>query len=307
MTADRILLEVCVDTPAGLAAAIAGGADRIELCAALALQGLTPAPGLMAQAAKAPIPIYPMIRPRNGDFCYDAGDLDHMRRDIDAVREYGLAGVVIGANLPDGQLDLDALEMLVEHSQGLGLSLHRAFDLVPEQSVALEAAIALGFERVLTSGGALTAQAGAERIAELGATLVAFPNGVKLTVKPTTFAHKQILISVRVGGGPLAGETQELVRATVGRWLMEAAALDVEREPFIVEQMARLVAVRAAKARAASHVRWWAPSTFWDPTGIERDLAQTPKQAADGSRDGPRRPPQHAPAPPARRQPIRDL
>lgn len=167
MTADRILLEVCVDTPAGLAAAIAGGADRIELCAALALQGLTPAPGLMAQAAKAPIPIYPMIRPRNGDFCYDAGDLDHIRRDIDAVREYGLAGVVIGANLPDGQLDLDALEMLVEHSQGLGLSLHRAFDLVPEQSVALEAAIALGFERVLTSGGALTAQAGAERIAEL--------------------------------------------------------------------------------------------------------------------------------------------
>lgn len=167
MTADRILLEVCVDTPAGLAAAIAGGADRIELCAALALQGLTPAPGLMAQAAKAPIPIYPMIRPRNGDFCYDAGDLDHMRRDIDAVREYGLAGVVIGANLSDGQLDLDALEMLAEHSRGLGLSLHRAFDLVPEQSVALEAAIALGFERVLTSGGALTAQAGAQRIAEL--------------------------------------------------------------------------------------------------------------------------------------------
>lgn len=167
MTADRILLEVCVDTPAGLAAAIAGGADRIELCAALALQGLTPAPGLMAQAAAAPIPIYPMIRPRNGDFCYDVGDLDHIRRDIDAVRGYGLAGVVIGANLPDGQLDLAALELIVEHAQGLGLSLHRSFDLVPDQSVALEAAIALGFERVLTSGGALTAQAGAERIAAL--------------------------------------------------------------------------------------------------------------------------------------------
>jgi len=167
MTADRILLEVCVDTPAGLAAAIAGGADRIELCAALALQGLTPAPGLMAQAASAPIPVYPMIRPRNGDFCYDAGDLDAIRKDIDAVRAFGLAGVVIGANRPDGQLDLDALALLVEHSKGLGLTLHRAFDLAPDQSVALEAAIALGFERVLTSGGALTAQAGAERIAEL--------------------------------------------------------------------------------------------------------------------------------------------
>jgi copper homeostasis protein len=167
MTADRILLEVCVDTPAGLAAAIAGGADRIELCAALALQGLTPAPGLMAQAASAPIPIYPMIRPRNGDFTYDAGDLDAMRRDIDAVRAYGLAGVVIGANRPDGELDLEVLGKLVEHSKGLGMSLHRSFDLVPDQAKALEVAIDLGFERVLTSGGALTAQAGAEKIAAL--------------------------------------------------------------------------------------------------------------------------------------------
>lgn len=167
MTTDRILLEVCVDTPAGLAAAIAGGADRIELCTALALQGLTPAPGLMAIASQAPIPIYPMIRPRNGDFCYDAGDLDAMRRDIDAVRAYGLAGVVIGANLPDGQLDLQALELLVAHSQGLGMTLHRSFDLVPDQAVALEAAVALGFKRVLTSGGALTAEAGAEAIAAL--------------------------------------------------------------------------------------------------------------------------------------------
>lgn len=167
MTTDRILLEVCVDTPAGLAAAIAGGADRIELCAALALQGLTPAPGLLAIAAQAPIPIYPMIRPRNGDFCYDAGDLDAIRRDIDAARACGLAGVVIGANLPDGQLDLPALERLVAHAHGLGLTLHRSFDLVPDQAVALEAAVALGFERILTSGGALTAEAGAEQIAAL--------------------------------------------------------------------------------------------------------------------------------------------
>lgn len=167
MTADRVLLEVCVDTPAGLAAAIAGGADRIELCAALGLQGLTPAPGLMALAAAAPIPVYPMIRPRNGDFCFDARDLDAMRRDIDAVRQYGLAGVTIGANRPDGELDLDILEKLVAHSAGLGMTLHRAFDFVEDQAAALEAAVALGFERILTSGGALTALAGAERIAEL--------------------------------------------------------------------------------------------------------------------------------------------
>lgn len=167
MTADRVLLEVCVDTPAGLAAAIAGGADRIELCAALALQGLTPLPGLMALAAKAPIPVYALIRPRNGDFSFDARELDAMRHDIDAVRAHGLAGVSIGANRPDGELDPDVLEKLVEHSQGLGMTLHRSFDFVADQAAALEIAIALGFERVLTSGGALTAQAGAEQLAAL--------------------------------------------------------------------------------------------------------------------------------------------
>lgn len=167
MAADRILLEVCVDTPAGLAAAIAGGADRIELCAALGLQGLTPAPGLMALAAEAPIPIYPMIRPRNGDFCFGARDLDVMRRDIDAVRAYGLAGVAIGANRPDGELDVEALEMLAKHCDGLGMTLHRSFDFVADQAASLEIAVELGFERILTSGGALTAQAGAEQLAAL--------------------------------------------------------------------------------------------------------------------------------------------
>jgi copper homeostasis protein len=164
---DRVILEVCVDTPAGLAAAIEGGADRIELCSALALQGLTPAPGLMAIAAQAPIPIYPMIRPRNGDFVYDEADLDAILRDIDATREAGLAGVVIGANLASGELDVDALAMLVAHAEGLGATLHRAFDLTPDPFAALETAIDLGFERILTSGCALNAVAGAETIAAL--------------------------------------------------------------------------------------------------------------------------------------------
>ncbi len=195
MATDRILLEVCVDTPAGLAAAIAGGADRIELCAALALQGLTPAPGLMALAAEAPIPIYPMIRPRNGDFCFAARDLDTMRRDIDAVRGYGLAGVAIGANRPNGELDIDALEMLTKHCDGLGMTLHRSFDFVTDQAASLETAIDLGFERILTSGGALTAEAGAEQIA----ALVSQANG---------------RIAILAGAGVRASNVAELVRRT---------------------------------------------------------------------------------------------
>ena len=191
----RVLLEVCVDTPAGLAAAIAGGADRIELCAALSLQGLTPAPGLMALAAQAPIPVYPMIRPRNGDFCFDGRDLDAMKRDIDAVRAYGLAGVTIGANRPDGELDVDVLAALVAHSQGLGMTLHRAFDFVSDQAAALEIAIEMGFERVLTSGGALTAMAGAEQIAAL-------------------VAQAKGRIRILAGAGVRASNVAELVRRT---------------------------------------------------------------------------------------------
>jgi copper homeostasis protein len=163
-------LEVCVADPASLAAAIAGGADRIELCSALELGGLTPLPGLMAQAAKAPMPVYAMVRPRSGDFVYGAEEIDAMLRDIDAVGTAGLAGVVIGANGAEGQLDGKVLGRLVTQAQGLGLTLHRAFDLVPNVVEATELAVELGFERILTSGGAPTALEGLGNLALTHAT-----------------------------------------------------------------------------------------------------------------------------------------
>ena len=163
----RPIFEVCVDTPAGLAAAVAGGADRIELCAALSAHGVTPSPGFMALAAESGCPTYALIRPRPGDYVYSPADLDLMRREIDAARAAGLAGVAIGANRPSGELDADLIQALVRQADGLGLTLDRAFDLVPDFSAALETAIALGFERILTSGGAPSALAGAGRIAEL--------------------------------------------------------------------------------------------------------------------------------------------
>jgi copper homeostasis protein len=161
----RILLEVCVDDVAGLVAAAQGGADRIELCTALEVGGLTPSRGLMARAAALGLPVLAMIRPRAGDFVYDAATLDVMRADIDAAREAGLAGVVLGASRPDGRLDENALAALTAHAAGLEVALHRAFDLVPDPLEALEMAVSLGFARVLTSGGRLTALEGAETIA----------------------------------------------------------------------------------------------------------------------------------------------
>lgn len=162
-----VVLEVCVETPDGIAAAVAGGAARLEVCAALALGGLTPSPGMMRAAAGCGVPAYAMVRPRAGDFVWSAAEVAAMRADIAAARAAGLAGVVLGALRPDGRLDSAVLAALVDEAAGLGLTLHRCFDLVPDRAEALETAIALGFWRILTSGGAETALAGRPAIAAL--------------------------------------------------------------------------------------------------------------------------------------------
>jgi len=163
----KILLEVCVDDAHGLAAAVEAGADRIELCSALAVGGLTPSAGLMALAKPPPTPVYAMIRPRPGDFVFSPAELDVMRRDIDAVRAASLAGVVLGASLSDGRLDERMLTKLAGHAAGLGMTLHRAFDLVPDFEEAMAIAAELGFERILTSGGARNAPEAVDRLAQL--------------------------------------------------------------------------------------------------------------------------------------------
>ena len=163
-------LEVCAADPQSLAAAIEGGAERIELCSALELGGLTPLPGLMALAAESGLETFALVRPRSGDFVFDSHDLDAMLRDIAAVRQSGLTGVVLGANHADGTLDNVTLARLLDEAQGLGTTLHRAIDLVPDFAEATEAAIALGFDRILTSGGAPTALEGLGQLALVHAT-----------------------------------------------------------------------------------------------------------------------------------------
>jgi copper homeostasis protein len=159
---DAITLEVCVDNANGLAAALAGGADRIELCSALEIGGLTPTAGLLREASASPVPVVAMIRPRGGDFCFNEAETALMLHEIDAVAAAGLQGVVLGASLPDGQLDRRTLERLVHRAaqRGLRCTLHRAIDLCPDLAQATRLAIDLGFERILTSGGARSAPEG---------------------------------------------------------------------------------------------------------------------------------------------------
>ncbi|ODT81288.1 MAG: hypothetical protein ABS76_12665 [Pelagibacterium sp. SCN 64-44] len=159
------LLEICVDDAAGLEAAIEAGADRVELCSVLELGGLTPAPGLIALAAHANVPVRAMIRPRPGDFVFSESDLQAMLADIAAIGAAGLEGVVLGASLPDGRLDMETLARLADAAGNLRKTLHRAIDLVPDMAEAVEQAIALGFDTVLTAGRARTAPEGVEQIA----------------------------------------------------------------------------------------------------------------------------------------------
>jgi len=160
----KALLEIAADSVTGLDNALKGGAQRIELCAALDIGGLTPTWGLMALAAKAPVPVYAMIRPRGGNFVFDEVEEAVMTADIMAAREVGLAGVVIGASRPDGSLDAPMLARLIGRAKGLGVTIHRAFDLVPDRDAALETVIELGIERILTSGGVPRAMDGLEAI-----------------------------------------------------------------------------------------------------------------------------------------------
>lgn len=155
------MLEVCVETIEGIGAAVAGGADRIEVCAALALGGLTPPQSLIQQAALAPIAAHLLARPRDGNFRYGAGEAALIAQDIRTAAQAGLDGVVIGASDADGMLDADLLASWValardegaKRGRPLSLTLHRAFDLCPDLLAAMETAIDLGFDRILTSGG----------------------------------------------------------------------------------------------------------------------------------------------------------
>jgi copper homeostasis protein len=173
-----ITLEVCVDDLGGIFAAAKGGADRIELCSALGLGGLTPSAGLIKIASEIPLPVMAMIRPRAGDFVWTRDERAALVAEIHAVRDAGLTGVVIGASLPNGELDGETLQELMQAAIGLDVTLHRAIDLTPDVNAALQICRDLGIKRVLSSGGAKTAMAGLERLVQMAThTISVMPGG----------------------------------------------------------------------------------------------------------------------------------
>ncbi|WP_428774555.1 copper homeostasis protein CutC [Vibrio sp.] len=164
---NHINVEVCIDNIESLHTAIEAGADRIELCSSLALGGITPTIGLTRWAINRNIPIYAMIRPRAGDFLFSKDEIALINDEIQFFRATGVDGIVIGALTERGEIDQHAISQWVNSAGGLGITFHRAFDLVADPKRALEQVIDLGCERVLTSGLAANAVEGITTIRQL--------------------------------------------------------------------------------------------------------------------------------------------
>lgn len=162
------MLEVCVDSVESAVAAEEGGADRLELCSSLVIGGVSPTPALCeAVRRRVALPVRAMVRPRFGDFLYTDAEKDTMIAEAVSWRALGIEGVVTGALLPDGRLDSEFLGEFAIAAGGMRRTLHRAFDVCADPFEALEEAIKLGFDTILTSGQKSSCRLGAELIGEL--------------------------------------------------------------------------------------------------------------------------------------------
>lgn len=148
-------------------AAWRGRAHRIELCENLEADGITPHEKLISQAVAAGMPVQVLIRPREGNFVYTSDEVRTMTRSIRMARVMGAHGVVIGALTNTGMIDKEAMKRMMEETDGLSVTFHRAFDVCIDPKQALEDIIQMGCERLLTSGQACTAEEGIPLIREL--------------------------------------------------------------------------------------------------------------------------------------------
>jgi copper homeostasis protein CutC len=226
----RLLLEIAVSSADEAALAVACGADRLELSCALELGGLTPSIGLAREVlAAVPVPVWALVRPRPGGFAYSRSEVQIMRADAEALMAAGADGIVTGVLDHENHVDARATARVVAPANGRA-AFHRAFDLVADHPAALEELAALGFARVLTSGGAATALDGAARLAGL-------IRANRLEVLP--------------GGSVRAANACELVRATGATQVHAACRARVSAGPAGMGDETALDASAVRALRAA--------------------------------------------------------
>ncbi len=169
-------LEIAVTSASAAAAGLARGADRVELCVALELGGVTPSQAVVAATLEICAQTHVLVRARPGDFVYAEDEVAQMSREAATITAQGAAGVVIGALRPDGRLDLDTTARIADAARSMrpdvAVTVHRAIDACndPVEAVADLVASGLGVIRILTSGGAVAAGDGIATIASMVAT-----------------------------------------------------------------------------------------------------------------------------------------
>ena len=191
-----VLVEACVDSAVSARQAAAGGAERLELCQNLVEGGTTPDRDLLiAVRERVTLPLHVLIRPRGGDFLYRGDEIAAMLRDIATMRRLEAQGVVLGGLDAAGRVDQGLTRRLLEAARPMAVTFHRAFDFARDPGEALETLIGLGIERVLTSGQAVSAEAGSSVLAAL-------------------VAQSRGRIVVLAGGGIRAESVKRLVAST---------------------------------------------------------------------------------------------
>ena len=196
---NKVLIEVCANSIESALAAQAGGAARVELCSALIEGGLTPSAAAIELAReRLHIKLHILIRPRGGDFCYESTEFAVMKRDISFCKRAGADGVVSGILQPDGSVDMARMRELIEVARPMSVTFHRAFDMAADPFRALDDVLALGVERLLTSGQRGSVIEGCGLIAELVRRA-----GDRMIVMP--------------GAGINEGNIRELITATGAR------------------------------------------------------------------------------------------
>lgn len=193
---EPVILEICADSVESAVAAERGGAHRIELCSNLFEGGVTPSAGLISTVRrKIAIPVYVMIRPRGGDFCYSVEEFETMEQDVLTAKELGVDGIVFGILDQDGGIDIDRSRRLITLARPLHATFHRAFDMARELTKSLADVIEAGADRVLTSGGEQNVQDGISAIARL-----------------VSAAERQIV--VMAGGGVTESNVHKVIAST---------------------------------------------------------------------------------------------
>lgn len=164
----KFILEACVDSVPSALAAARGGADRLELCSNLIIGGTTPDIALYKEIRKyTDIPIRALLRPRFGDFCYDEYEYNILLENIAMYKAAGVNGVVIGSLNPDGSLNVKQMEGMIRAAEGMGITLHRAFDMCSNGMETLHIAKEIGVDTILTSGQEGSCSKGWEMIKEM--------------------------------------------------------------------------------------------------------------------------------------------